>query len=183
MLGNHYAQMILTSTLHQFAQVRTNGKDALRCPCLTLCDITIQCTPNILQLCISWNWIHRGGMLDPSHCFGPPISRNLQTCPQECVIFFAESWWRLGPHSWEAIFCKICSLWQRNQVEPTGQCGLEHMLCAGQPHKPEQVDTPIVLKIRVQLIQCRSTLQPQWNPSIKATQDGGLSKEVACHEG
>ena len=23
----------------------------------------------------------------------------------------------------------------------------------------------------------------QWNPSIKATQDGGLSKEVACHEG
>ena len=25
--------------------------------------------------------------------------------------------------------------------------------------------------------------QIQWNPSIKATQDGGLSKEVACHEG
>ena len=23
----------------------------------------------------------------------------------------------------------------------------------------------------------------QWNPSIKATQDGGLSKELACHEG
>ena len=23
----------------------------------------------------------------------------------------------------------------------------------------------------------------QWNPSIKATQDDGLSKEVACHEG
>ena len=23
----------------------------------------------------------------------------------------------------------------------------------------------------------------QWNPSIKATQDGSLSKEVACHEG
>ena len=23
----------------------------------------------------------------------------------------------------------------------------------------------------------------QWNPSIKATQDGGLTKEVACHEG
>ena len=23
----------------------------------------------------------------------------------------------------------------------------------------------------------------QWNPSIKATQNGGLSKEVACHEG
>ena len=23
----------------------------------------------------------------------------------------------------------------------------------------------------------------QWNPSIKASQDGGLSKEVACHEG
>ena len=22
----------------------------------------------------------------------------------------------------------------------------------------------------------------QWNPSIKATQDGGHSKEVACHE-
>ena len=23
----------------------------------------------------------------------------------------------------------------------------------------------------------------QWNPSIKAIQDGGLWKEVACHEG
>ena len=23
----------------------------------------------------------------------------------------------------------------------------------------------------------------QWNPSIKATQDGGLPKKVACHEG
>ena len=23
----------------------------------------------------------------------------------------------------------------------------------------------------------------QWNPSVKATQDDGLSKEVACHEG
>ena len=23
----------------------------------------------------------------------------------------------------------------------------------------------------------------QWNPSLRATQDGGLSKEVACHEG
>ena len=23
----------------------------------------------------------------------------------------------------------------------------------------------------------------QWNPSIKPTQDGGLSKEVACHDG
>ena len=23
----------------------------------------------------------------------------------------------------------------------------------------------------------------QWNPSIKATQDDGLSKEVACYEG
>ena len=23
----------------------------------------------------------------------------------------------------------------------------------------------------------------QWNPSTKATQDGGLSKEVVCHEG
>ena len=26
-------------------------------------------------------------------------------------------------------------------------------------------------------------MELQWNPSIKATQDGGLSKEVACHEG
>ena len=26
-------------------------------------------------------------------------------------------------------------------------------------------------------------IEIQWNPSIKATQDDGLSKEVACHEG
>ena len=40
------------------------------------------------------------------------------------------------------------------------------------------------MRLSRSLIQYKDNILPvQWNPSIKATQDGGLSKEVAWHGG
>ena len=37
--------------------------------------------------------------------------------------------------------------------------------------------------IHLMAVALEKLMKVQWNLSIKATQNGGLSKEVACHEG
>ena len=97
------------------------------------CDFDlIQCKPDISWSRISRNWIYRGRMLDP--IFWRPraryFSRNRGNSldPIRGRQFFAKS----------AHRDSLCSRFagdnfSRNQLKPTCQCGLEHMLCDGQP--------------------------------------------------
>ena len=111
--------------------------DSGRCECLTptqpLSRLNqIQCKPDISRSRISRNWIYRGRMLDP--IFWRPraryFSRNRGNSldPIRGRQFFAKS----------AHRDSLCSRFagdnfSRNQLKPTCQCGLEHMLCDGQP--------------------------------------------------
>ena len=92
----------------------------------------VQCTPDILQSCISQNWIYCGRMLDP--IFLRPraryfsLSRGYSLDPIRGRHFFEKS----------AHCDNLCSRFagdnfSRNHLKPTCQCGLEHMLCDGQP--------------------------------------------------
>ena len=94
--------------------------------------IILQCKPDISRSRISRNWIYRGRMLDP--IFWRPrvryFSRNRGNSldPIRGRQFFAKS----------AHRDSLCSRFagdnfSRNQLKPTCQCGLEHMLCDGQP--------------------------------------------------
>ena len=96
------------------------------------CWVLIQCKPDISRSRISRNWIYRGRMLDP--IFWRPraryFSRNRGNSldPIRGGLFFAKS----------AHRDSLCSRFagdnfSRNQLKPTCQCGLEHMLCDGQP--------------------------------------------------
>ena len=92
----------------------------------------LQCKPDISRSCISRNWIYRGRMLDP--IFWRPRAR-----------YFSRNRGNfLGPIRGRQFFAKfahrdsLCSRFagdnfSRNQLKPTCQCGLEHMLCDGQP--------------------------------------------------
>ena len=94
--------------------------------------IGIQCKPDISRSRISRNWIYRGRMLDP--IFWHPRAR-----------YFSQSRGNsLEPIRGRQFFTKsahrdsLCSRFagdnfSRNQLKPTCQCGLEHMLCDGQP--------------------------------------------------
>ena len=106
-------------------------------------DILLQCKPDISRSCISRNWIYRGRMLDP--IFWHPRARYF-------------SWNRcntLDPISGRQFFAKsahcdsLCSRFSgdnfsRNQLWPTCQCGLEHMLCDGQPSSAEHWHLPCI---------------------------------------
>ena len=92
----------------------------------------IQCNPDISRSRISRNWIYRGRMLDPifwrprARCFSRNRGNSLD--PIRGRQFFAKS----------AHRDSLCSRFagdnfSRNQLKPTCQCGLEHMLCDGQP--------------------------------------------------
>ena len=92
----------------------------------------LQCKPDISRSRISRNWIYRGRMLDP--IFWRPRARYLtrnrsnSLDPIRGRQFFAKS----------AHRDSLCSRFagdnfSRNQLKPTCQCGLEHMLCDGQP--------------------------------------------------
>ena len=96
----------------------------------------IQCKTDISRSCISGNWIYRCRMLDP--IFWRPraryFSRNRGNTldPIRGRQFFAKS----------AHRDSLCSRFaggnfSRNQLWPTCQCGLEHMLCDGQPSSAE----------------------------------------------
>ena len=123
----------------------------------------LQCKPDISRSCISRNWIYRGRMLDP--IFWPPISRILQTwrpgaryfsrnrgnslhsiCGRQ---FFAKSAHQdsLCSCSLETIFCEINSSLPVNASWNT--------CCAMGSHARRSIDTSIVSKSRVQLIQCQ----------------------------
>ena len=80
--------------------------------------------------------------------FGPPISRILQTWRPRARYFSWNCGNSLHPIRERQFFRKICSPrkplfpfagvnFSQNQLEPTCQCGLEHMLCDGQPHWAE----------------------------------------------
>ena len=99
-------------------------------------SVPIQCKPDISRSCISRNWIYRGRMLDP--IFWRPraryFSRNRGNTldPIRGRQFFAKSAHR-------DILCSRFAgdNFSRNQLWPTCQCGLEHMLCDGQPSSAE----------------------------------------------
>ena len=94
--------------------------------------LSIQCKPDISRSRISRNWIYRGRMLDP--IFWRPraryFSRNRGNSldPIRGGQFFAKSAHRDS-------FCSRFAgdNFSRNQLKPTCQCKLEHMLCDGQP--------------------------------------------------
>ena len=96
----------------------------------------IQCKPDISRSRISRNWIYRGRMLDP--IFWRPRARYFSRNRGNSLDlirgrqFFAKS----------AHRDNLCSRFagdnfSRNQLKPTCQCGLEHMLCDGQPRYAE----------------------------------------------
>ena len=92
----------------------------------------IQCKPDISRSRISPNWIYRGRMLDPM--FWRPkaryFSRNRGNSldPIRGRQFFAKSAHR------DSLRSRFAGdNFSRNQLKPTCQCGLEHMLCDGQP--------------------------------------------------
>ena len=103
-------------------------------PMLSLWKSLLQCKPDISRSRISRNWIYRGRMLDP--IFWRPraryFSRNRGNSldPIRGRQFFAKS----------AHRDSLCSRFagdnfSRNQLKPTCQCGLEHMLFDGQPRQ------------------------------------------------
>ena len=92
----------------------------------------IQCKHDISRSRISRNWIYRGRMLDP--IFWRPRAR----------YFLRNRGNSLDPIRGRQFFAKsahrdsLCSRFagdnfSQNQLKPTCQCGLEHMLCDGQP--------------------------------------------------
>ena len=97
---------------------------------------SLQCKPDISRSCISRNWIYRGRMLDP--VFWRPRAR----------YFLRNRGNTLDPIRGRQFSAKsahrdsLCSRFagdnfSRNQLWPTCQCGLEHMLCDGQPSSAE----------------------------------------------
>ena len=109
------------------------------CPSIKSCRICIvsyllQCKPDISRSRISRNWIYRGRMLDP--IFWRPRAR----------YFSRNRGNSLDPIRGRQFFTKsahrdsLCSRFagdnfSQNQLKPTCQCGLEHMLCDGQPRQ------------------------------------------------
>ena len=101
----------------------------------------VQCKPDISWSCISRNWIYRGRMLDP--IFLPTDFANFADVAPKSAIFFAKSGVTpciqfAGDNFSRNLLTAIAFVpvrWRqfsRNQLEPTCQCGLEHMLCDGQ---------------------------------------------------
>ena len=76
--------------------------------------------------------------------FCPPISRILQTWRPR-VRYFSQNrgnslhsirgrqFFAKSAHHDSLCSCSLEKIFRRNQLEPTCQCGLEHMLCDGQP--------------------------------------------------
>ena len=104
-------------------------------PSQNYCYYVLQCKPDISRSCISRNWIYRGRMLDP--IFLPIDFANLAdrdifheiAVPPCCIQFVGDNFSR-------NLFTAIAFVpvfagdnFSRNQLEPTCQCGLEHMLC------------------------------------------------------
>ena len=76
--------------------------------------------------------------------FCPPISRILQTWRPRARYFSrnrgnslhsirGRQFFAKSAHRDSLCSCSLETIFSRNQLEPTCQCGLEHMLCDGQP--------------------------------------------------